>query len=177
MSKNTGDTYVSTDPQPYDGPIRSADGAKPYNMHLWPSEGWWASHDPEMRAFPALIRITVVELNDGRWSTCGFVRSIERDRTHCGRQCCFPSRDLAIRAVAARLIRHARLNASTGYTTRVEALKVIHWSLGVVEKQTGRPTTARAGIAGSMAEAKAAQAAQAEARRIAQLPAQSDLFG
>lgn len=177
MSKNKGDTYAVTDPQPYDGPIRGADGAKPYNMHLWPSEGWWASHDPQMRGFPASTRITIVELADGRWSTCGFVRNIERDRTYCDKQCCFSRRDQAIRAEAARLIRLTRLNASTNYITRGEAFKIIHWALGVVEKETGRATPAKAGIAGAMAEARATEAAQAEAARIARLPSQSDLFG
>lgn len=96
------------DPHPYSGPIQRADGARPYNRYLWPTEQWRASDALGHAAADYEWRIDIIALADGRWATGGFVHEIEQDKVLRGERCCFSTRTAAIRAQAARLIRRAR---------------------------------------------------------------------
>lgn len=180
------DAAISNDPQPYDGPIARADGRRPYNRYLWPTECWAANHTAALHHLPYTWRVEVVHLADGRWATGGHVSEIERDQTYEGARCCFSSREAAVRAQAARMIRLARLwRGSLDYFGRVQlgdadARAIIAWALTVAEAEGGR----RAPMLQAAEEAKCAALlaqATAEARarelaRLAALPLQAELF-
>lgn len=176
MSRRNRKTAVAnSDPQPYDGPIQTVHGTRPFNRYLWPTEQWVA-YDTIKHA-PYEFRIDLVELADGRWSTGGHVHEIERDRVLTGERCSFPTRREAVRAQAARIIRRAR---------RAGRADVVAWALGIVAQALDRPVRSHAA---------AVYRAEAEARRPSQpafsaaldrwtenaerrdLPEQPDLFG
>lgn len=179
---------VSNDPSPYHGPIARADGVRPYNHYLWPTEVWAANREPGLSAMIYQIwRIEVIALLDGRWSTIGSVHRIEEDRDYDGNRCCFVTREEAIRASAARIVRKARLwRGQTDYFGRPlisdpQAFGVIAWALRLAQLEAGKeaPTLVAAEAAREAARI-AAEKAQAEARerlRLAFLPPQADLFG
>lgn len=163
------------DPCPYDGPIQTVHGTRPFNRYLWPTEQWVA-YDTIKHA-PYDFRIDLVELADGRWSTGGHVHEIERDRVLTGERCCFPTRSEAVRAQAARIIRRAR---------RAGRADVVAWALGIVAQALDRPVRSRA-AAVYRAEAEARRQSQpafaavlgqwAENAERHDLPEQPDLFG
>lgn len=113
------------DPWPYDGPIQTAYGDRPFNRYLWPTEQWVA-YDTIKHA-PYEFRIDLFELADGRWATGGAIYEIEPDRVLTGERCCFPMRTAAIRAQAARVIRRAR---------RAGRPDIVAWTLRTVVKTT-----------------------------------------
>lgn len=136
-----------SDPRPYHGPIESADGRRPYNRYLWPTRFWWAcdAGGPLRPLHGPSWSIEFVHLADGRFATGGFVHEIEWDRTAYGDRCCFPTRDAAIRAQAARLIRRARraLRAPPNMwgekeinLERAEAL--VQWARRIVAEEMGQ---------------------------------------
>lgn len=160
MSRRNRKTAVAnSDPQPYDGPIQTVHGTRPFNRYLWPTECWLASD--EIRFADPSYRIEIVELADGRWSTGGFVHEIERDRVISGEPCCFHLRTMAIRAQAARLIRKGR---------RDKRPDVVAWALRTVVKTT--VTKPRLAAAEAYAERLSLRANHVE--RAAE---QLDLFG
>ncbi len=135
------DTDIN-DPHPYDGPIERADGTRPYNQYLWPTESWWANRDMGYR-FSSRFHFGIVALADGRFSTSGFVWNIEKNEC-AGRPCVFADRTSAIRSAAAQLIRLARaLSRDKDRGTYQEKLqgsdlaRLINWVLDTVTRETG----------------------------------------
>jgi hypothetical protein len=130
------------DPSPYDGPIERADGVRPYNHYLWPTESWWANQELH-QGYDSRWHFGIVALADGRFATEGQVRSIEKNN-YGGRKIVFATRTEAIRVAAARMIRQARFSRKwTGlFCGGVKGEKLaglINWTLGVVAKETGSP--------------------------------------
>jgi len=119
------------DPFPYEGPIAAADGTRPWNHYLWPTESWWISHEPEFRGFPGLFHFGYVALMDGRFSTDGEVYSIEQDCNCDGQRCLFATRAAAIRASAARMIRAMRGMARHESPYMLTSLSREHMQRGV----------------------------------------------
>jgi len=84
----------NNDPSPYDGPIERADGERPFNHYLWPTESWWANRELS-RCIDSRWHFGIVALADGRFSTEGSVYSI--DENDCfGKPCVFATRELSI---------------------------------------------------------------------------------
>lgn len=148
--KPKDDTNPWRDPNPYDGPIERADGRRPYNHYLWPTEWWWANQHFG-HSVDARWNFGIVALADGRFSTEGSVYSI--DKNNCAfssekpRPCVYETRDQAIRVAAARLIRQARNSRRwQGYGSgKLEGQRlsaVINWIRAVVARETGRPEPA-----------------------------------
>lgn len=133
-------TNKERDPFPYVGPIQRADGTRPYNHYLWPTESWWAVRDLDQH-FDGRWHFGIVALMDGRFSTCGEVWSIE-ENSDDGRQCVYFSREEAIRAAAARMIRIARAsraweNIFHGGLKGPRLAQLINWTRIVVARETG----------------------------------------
>lgn len=139
---------AKTDPHPYDGPIHRADGVRPWNMYLWPTESWWPSHHIRVPWDVSSCHFQYIALADGRFSTDGCVYAITKNRDLYGLQCLFSSSEAAIRTSAARMIRHLLAARSWGSpaidTERLEA--VINWSLRAVAKATNQMAPADAHI-------------------------------
>lgn len=136
------------DPFPYDGPIRRVDGRRPYNHYLWPTEDWWAYHEPQLRWFSGRWHFGIVETADGRFCVEGFVWSIEQnnrryswerkpDQLHRANN--FASRTTAIRTAAADLIRQAR-NArrweGPDHLDDVKCADLVNWVRWRVARET-----------------------------------------
>jgi hypothetical protein len=87
----------NADPWPYKGDLRRADGVAPFNHHLWPMED--AFHPGELRPYVCGSRYYwyVIPLNNGAWLADGYVLSKQ-----------YPTREVAMRAAAARVLRTAR---------------------------------------------------------------------
>lgn len=96
------------DPREYDGPIQSANGTRPYNYYLWPTESWWVTHQQQFRNVYGQYRFGFVALHDGRFTTDGSVFAIKSGLDCYDRPCVFATREAAIRHSAARMIGHMR---------------------------------------------------------------------
>lgn len=140
------------DPRPYEGPIERADGKRPFNRYLWPTEQWVAylTDDTLLRQVSFQYRVEIIALADGRFSTDGFVSSIEDE---AGR-CVFATRNAAIRASAAAMIRQTRRDRTPPeYAIHVRPLPektcaaLVDWARQLVARETGaeppRPITLR----------------------------------
>lgn len=147
------------DPCLYHGEIRAADGRKPYNGYLWPTECWTAEHGlsvPGARPFHIDYRLRIetfaVIICPGQpvvYSTCGHLSSIQtgfefgyEDRART----VFATRSEAIRASAARMIRVCRRAArevrrdkfSAHRMTGIHlAPEIITWARHLVARETG----------------------------------------
>ena len=130
-----------TDPWPYDGPIERADGRRPFNRYLWPTERWVFEHETGILS-DFMMRIEVVWLADGRFATSGFVHDIEQHIDSKGQRCVFADRSVAIRASAARMIRlcRAAVRHGFGWTGLHRAPEIITWAREVVARETGSET-------------------------------------
>ncbi|PTW37208.1 hypothetical protein [Rhodovulum kholense] len=96
MPDRCGHVETWRDPWPYDGPIQRADGARPFNHYLWPTEQWVASRETRLNnTFD--MRIEITHLADKRFLTCGWVLGIETGTDFYGRPCVFDDRTVAIR--------------------------------------------------------------------------------
>ena len=95
-------------PREYDGPIQAADGTRPYNYYLWPTESWWVTHQPQFRCVSGQYHFDFVALADGRFTIDGSVFSIHDNKDCYDRPCVFHTRESAIRHSAARMIRRMR---------------------------------------------------------------------
>lgn len=135
----------TVDPQPYDGPIERADGRRPFNTYLWPTESWWAYDALGHRAVSGRFQFGIVALSDGRWATDGFVTNIEAnsDNPHGlwqrrGRDVVFGTREKAIRVAVARFIwlcRHARRwEGVPDRLTEENCQKAINWALAIAKR-------------------------------------------
>lgn len=133
------------DPQPYDGPIERADGRRPFNGYLWPTESWWAYHALGHLAVRGRFNFGIVALADGRWATNGFIRNIEAnsDNPHGlwkkpSRPVVFATREKAIRIAAARFIwlcRHARRwEGVQDRLSEENCRRAINWALGIANR-------------------------------------------
>lgn len=138
---------LPNDPHPYLGPLRTAKGRRAFNHYFWPT--WQVIAESELPGrWDFRWRLEIVELNDGRFATCGSVHSIERDRTIYERRCNFPDRVSAIRAVAGRLIRVAKASARqweewVGGLDEERAATLIHWARCVAAREAGKPEPKR----------------------------------
>lgn len=132
---------TARDPFPYDGPIARADGARPFNRYLWPSEQWVFYREHPRSHVDFEMRIEIVALADGRFATCGFVHSIEREVDLNGRRCVFTCRRAAVRASAARTIRLCRLMVRNDWKrpgiTAQTMPEIISWARTVAARETG----------------------------------------
>ena len=124
------------DPHPYHGPIARIDGKRPYNHFLWPmdADSFWSNRDMDGHHRYRSMWLKVVALNDGRWSTTGFVYSMDEATV-------FATRDAALRSAARTLIieiRAARKWSGFDRLSNDDAIALITWVRGVVAKETGK---------------------------------------
>jgi hypothetical protein len=132
------------DPAPYDGPIARADGRRPFNMYLYPTEWWWAYDEFGHRGFSGRFHFGIIALNDGRWATEGSVSQIEAnsDNPHGmwkkpGRPVVFDTREKAVRIAAARflrLCRWARTWDGPDHLTEENCRKAVNWALSIAKR-------------------------------------------
>lgn len=85
------------DPWPYSGPLRRADGAAPFNHHLWPMGDAFHPSALEPVRVPGWFYWYVIPLNNGCWLADGYINSKQ-----------YPTRTAALRVAAAKVIRRAR---------------------------------------------------------------------
>lgn len=118
--------------------ICRADGVRPCNYYLWPTELWVASRDPALgHSYPFEFHIGIVALEGGLFSTEGDTFSIRAGKGYWGRPCVFPTRREAIRAEAARMIRLARAWRKWGKLHGERLARVINWARNVVARECG----------------------------------------
>lgn len=138
------------DPSPYDAPIQRADGRRPYNTYLWPTEDWWANRELGHR-IDSRWHFGIVALADGRFSTDGCVYSIAENNCNGHwekpRPCVYATREKAIRVAAGRMIRTARASRRwdglfTGKLEGADLAAVINWARAIVARETGQPPPA-----------------------------------
>ncbi|RUV98296.1 hypothetical protein EOA88_00205 [Mesorhizobium sp. M5C.F.Ca.IN.020.14.1.1] len=133
------------DPFPYDGPIARADGIRPRNHYLYPTESWWAYHEFGYNGFTGRFHFGIVALNDGRWATDGFVWQIEANSDNAlgmadrpGKPVVFATREQAIRIAAARFIRLCRWatkwQGTPDYLRLENSRKAINWALSIAKR-------------------------------------------
>lgn len=129
------------DPWPYNGPIERADGVRPWNHFLWPTEWWWA-YKGLGRNVDSRWSLSIVALKDGRFSVEGSVWAIE-ENAYCGKTVVFATRTAAIRVAAARMIRNARRSkdwgSHLGGLNGAALADVINWARDVVAQETNAP--------------------------------------
>lgn len=132
---------INNDPSPYAGPIERADGVRPWNHYLWPTERWSACEELSDR-INGRWAFSIVALADGRFSIEGCVRNIEKNN-YANKPCVFPTRNEAIRIAASRMIRAARWSRNWGYAYGSlqghRLAEVINWARKVVAHETGKP--------------------------------------
>ena len=147
------------DPCLYHGEIRAADGRKPYNGYLWPSECWTAEHGlsvpgarPIYIDYRLRIEVFAVIIRPDEpvvYSTCGHLSSIQtgfefgyKDRART----VFATRSEAIRANAARMIRMCRRAVCEARGDKFSAYRmvgihrapeIITWARQLVARETG----------------------------------------
>lgn len=143
---------MKPDPAPYSGELADIHGRKPYNQHLWPTEWYWMRDEVAPR-INSMWNIGIIALADGRFSSHMAVWAMEANNARYdwvreGKapiKCVFPTREEALRAAAAKIIRLAR-NATkwegvpmmppfAGTTPHA----VIEWARGVVARESGKP--------------------------------------
>lgn len=133
------------DPFPFDGPITRADGVRPFNGYLWPTESWWAYHEFGHNGFSGRFHFGIVALADGRWATAGFVWQIETnsDNPHGtmsrpGRPVVFKTRDHALRIAVARFIRLCRWarrwTGTPDHLTEANCQRTVNWALAIAKR-------------------------------------------
>lgn len=130
--------YLPDCPQRYTGPIQRADGTRPFNGYLWPTESWWAYHEPGKRWWDSRIRICIVHLWDGRWAVNGFLWAIQTNSRRYSwtvapgqlpRRNCFATRREAVRTAAADLLR--MLRSARRWKDHQLGRDPVHWAEAV----------------------------------------------
>ena len=133
----------------YDSQVLRLDGMRPFNKHLWPLDGdwFWANRDLG-RHIDARWNFHVIALADGRWSIDMAVYSIEANDSTMHwltgegkpRRVVFPTRNAALRASAAKMIRQARNSrrwpANVGGLSDALCGEVINWARSTVARET-----------------------------------------
>lgn len=136
----------TSDPAPYDGHIARADGRRPFNRYLWPTESWWAYDALGYVAVSGRFHFGIIALNDGRWSISGSISEIEAnsDNPHgmwqrSGKPVVFETRKKAIRISVARFIRLCRWarrwEGTRDRLTEENCRKAINWSLEIANRK------------------------------------------
>ena len=141
-------------PGRYTGPIERADGVRPFNSYLWPTEGWWAYHSPGQRNWHSW-HFGIVALWDGSFAVCGQLWHIrDNDRRsswhrregQLHRPNNFPTRRQAIRTAAADLLRSLRAQRRSrgDWQNRLARdgqhfVDVCNWVRLTVHRETGHP--------------------------------------
>lgn len=153
--------YQDDCPARYTGPIEAADGQRPFNSYLWPTESWWPDREPGQRSWDATWHFGIVALWDGSFAVNGFIWQIEcNDRRSSWHQRegqlhrpnNFPTRRQAIRTAAADVLRqlrnarHRRPDWLRGpdWQSRVTRdgahwVDVCNWVRRTVHRETGYP--------------------------------------
>lgn len=139
-------------PQRYTGPIERADGARPFNGYLWPSESWWAHREPGNRNWDSRWNFGIVHLRDGRFAVMGQLTAIERNNRRYSwemidaqllRANNFATRRRAIRAAAADLLRTLRWARNWKTIERITRdpvhwAEVVNWVLATAHREADR---------------------------------------
>lgn len=146
---------TSLDLHDYNSPIKRADGKVPYNGYLWPTESWWPGHENHFRnSVSGRYYFGIIALNDGRYSIDGNVSHIARNTDNLyprkddypGLPVVFPSREMAIRICAARMIKDIRawrfMDDRNFYCifdkmSRKTMEQVINWTRSIVSQECG----------------------------------------
>jgi hypothetical protein len=145
--------FLDDCPRKYTGPIERADGVRPFNSYLWPTESWCAWHEPGRGGWQ-VGRFGIVALWDGSFAVNGFLWQIEKnnrrsvlvetkDQLH--RPNNFPTRHQAIRAAAADCLRLLRVTRRSKHCNdRVSRdpqhfVDVCNWVRLTVHRETGHP--------------------------------------
>lgn len=147
--------YLDDCPSKYTGPIEAADGQRPFNSYLWPTESWWPDREPGQRNWDSTWHFGIVALWDGSFAVNGFVSHIEKNNRRCNwekidgqlhRANNFPTRRQAIRTAAADVLRRLRRARHSGanWQNRVTRdgqhwVDVCNWVRLVVHRETGHP--------------------------------------
>lgn len=140
--------YSDNCPQKYTGPIEDADGTRPFNGFLWPTESWWASHEQGKRHWDSRWHMGIVALWDGTYAVDGSIWKIEKNNRRYSwteqpdqlpRPNIFPTRRQAIRTAAADLLRQVR-SARTwpGHLVRCRPehfSEVVNWILATAYRE------------------------------------------
>jgi hypothetical protein len=125
---------MTVDISTYDGPIQRADGRRPYNHYLWPTEDWWLSHEDQFRNLGGMFHFGVIHLWDGTFATDGEVWCIAKNVNIYGQPCVYKSRETAIRVSAARMIRDIRSHAERDQWIRKCLNRMVNWTLETVSE-------------------------------------------
>lgn len=149
-------------PPAYSGDIRRSDGRRPYNYFLRPTEEWWISQLSQFEHIGERYYFQCVHLSGGIFATDGCVYGIERGLDGYGLKIVFETREQAIRASAARMIRtmrwyrdnpekcHTNVSAST-------YLDIAKWTIEKVKKICSSPYVKNKKSTGSQIEKKPEQ--------------------
>lgn len=136
LGANGRPLYSPECPHRYTGPIEAADGKRPFNGYLWPTEWWWAHHEPGNQNWDTRWNFGIVHLWNGQFAVCGQIWKIEKnDRRyhwtkvdgqlrHANN---FATRRQAIRTAAADLL-HTLRSARTWKTTDRITRDPVHWA-------------------------------------------------
>jgi len=139
-------------PQRYTGPIERADGARPFNGYLWPTESWWAHREPGNRNWDSRWNFGIVHLWNGTFAIMGQLSAIERNNRRyrwevkdgqLHRTNNFATRREAIRSAAAdllRTLRSARSWRSNDWIARdpVHWAAVVNWVLTTAHREADK---------------------------------------
>lgn len=130
-------------PPEYDGPIQAADGTRPRNWYLWPTEAWWVTHQPQFRNVWGQYHFGYVALADGQYATDGSVFAIDRNCDSYDMPCVFATRTQAIRTSAARMIMQMRWAMRCERPQQGNNVKtvqaMINWTLNTVAEECKSP--------------------------------------
>lgn len=136
-------------PQRYTGPVERADGARPFNGYLWPSEWWWAHREPGNYNWDSRWNFGIVHLRDGQFAVMGQLSAIESNNRRyrwevkdgqLHRANNFATRRQAVRTAAAdvlRTLRNVRDWKSNDRITRdpVHWAAVVNWVLTTAHRK------------------------------------------
>lgn len=121
-------------------------GIKPFNDHFWAEDDdwWWLNH--EYHNWPSRFSFAYIALADGRFIAggCVGVWEINQNRNCYDYPVVYPTREAAIRADCARMIRLMR--ASRNWKSSFDSLKgeqlgtAINWALQTCAKACQEPS-------------------------------------
>lgn len=156
MARQIGARFVVC-PAKYTGPIEAADGKRPFNGYLWPTEDWWAYHEPGKRSWDSRWHFGIIHLWDGTFAVDGQIWKIERnDRRYSWtrtegqlpRLNNFPTRRQAIRTAAADVLRTLRAARRWNKTERIARdpqhwAEVVNWVLTTAHREADQAEPVR----------------------------------
>lgn len=140
---------VTPVPPPADPAVlTAADGTRPSNGYLWPTEDW-KMEGPWQYGHDSRTWIGVVALSDGRFSIDGHDYAIQKNLTCYGQPCVYATRAQAIRVSAARAIRHMRHARNwngiyeLGFADPERLEYALNWALATAYRETAAPRPPR----------------------------------